>query len=221
MESLVADGRVTRGYLGVMIQDVTPSLAKEFNLKDQKGAIIGDVVQKGPAERAGLKSGDVVLEFNGKAVKDSRHFKLQVSRVKPNESVPVKVLRNGSTKTIEVTINELPGSEKVAQNDTRNKEDGEVLKGIAVSDLDAQTRREFSIPNGVQGAIVTEVDGNSVAREAGLKPGDVIVEINRQPVKTAEDAVKLTESPKDKTTLLRIWSNGGSRYVVVDETNAG
>ena len=221
MESLVADGHVTRGYLGVMIQDVTPSLAKEFNLKDQRGALIGDVVPKGPAEKAGLKSGDVVLEFNGKAVKDSRHFKLQVSRVKPNESVPVKVLRNGSTKTIEVTINELPGSEKVAQNDTRNKEDGEVLKGIAVSDLDAQTRREFSIPNGVQGAIVTEVDGNSVAREAGLKPGDVIVEINRQPVKTAEDAVKLTESPKDKTTLLRIWSNGGSRYVVVDETNAG
>jgi len=90
-----------------------------------------------------------------------------------------------------------------------------------VSDLDAQTRREFSIPNGVHGAIVTEVDGNSVAREAGLKPGDVIIEINRQPVKSAGDAVKLTESPKDKTTLLRIWSNGGSRYVVVDETNAG
>ena len=221
MESLVADGHVTRGYLGVMIQDVTPSLAKEFNLKDQKGALIGDVVPKGPAEKAGLKSGDVVLEFNGKPVKDSRHFKLQVSRVKPNESVPVKVLRNGSAKTIEVTINELPGSEKIAKADTRNKEDGEVLKGIAVSDLDAQTRREFSIPNGVHGAIVTEVDGNSVAREAGLKPGDVITEINRQPVKSAEDAVKLTESPKDKTTLLRVWSNGGSRYVVVDETNAG
>ena len=221
MESLVADGRVTRGYLGVMIQDVTPSLAKEFNLKDQKGALIGDVVPKGPAEKAGLKSGDVVLEFNGKPIRDSRHFKLQVARVKPSESVPVKILRNGSTKTIEVTINELPGSEKIAKADPRNKEDGEVLKGIAVSDLDAQTRREFSIPNGVHGAIVTEVDGDSVAREAGLKPGDVIIEINRQPVKSAEDAVKLSENPKDKTTLLRIWSNGGSRYVVIDESNAG
>ena len=205
MESLVADGKVTRGYLGVMIQDVTPSLAKEFNLKDQKGALIGDVV----------------MEFNGKPVRDSRQLKLQVARVKPGESVPLKVLRQGSTKTIQVTVNELPGSERVAKADTRGDDDGEALKGVAVGDLNAQMRREFNIPNTVQGAVVTDVDENSTAREAGLKPGDVILEINRQPVKSAEDAVKLTENPKDKTTLLRIWSNGGSRYVVVDESNAG
>jgi serine protease Do len=221
MESLVADGKVTRGYLGVMIQDVTPSLAKQFDLKDQKGALIGDVVPKGPAEKAGLKSGDVVLEFNGKPVQDSRHLKLQVARVKPSESVPVKILRNGSTKTIQITVNELPGSEKLAKADTKNSDDGEALKGVAVADLDAQARRQFNIPNNVQGAVVTDVDENAPAREAGLKPGDVILEINRHPVKGAEDAVKLTENPKDKTTLLRIWSNGGSRYVVVDESNAG
>jgi serine protease Do len=221
MESLVADGRVTRGYLGVMIQDVTPSLAKEFSLKDQKGALIGDVVPKGPAEKAGLKTGDVMLEFNGKAVKDSRSLRLQVARVKPGESVPVKVLRDGSTKTIQVTVNELPGSEKLAKTDTKNNDEGEALRGVAVGDLDAQARRQFNIPGNVQGAVVTDVDENSVAREAGLKPGDVILEINRQPVKSAEDAVKLTENPKDKTTLLRLWSNGGSRYVVVDESNAG
>lgn len=221
MESLVADGKVTRGYLGVMIQDVTPSLAKEFNLKDQKGALIGDVVPKGPAEKAGLRSGDVVLEFNGKAVKDSRQFKLQVARVKPSESVPVKVLRNGATKTLEVTVRELPGSEQVAKADAPAGGDGEALKGVAVGDLDSQMRRELNIPANVHGAVVTEVDENAAAREAGLKPGDVILEINRQPVKSAEDAVKLTESPKDKTTLLRIWSKGGSRYVVVDESNAG
>jgi len=221
MESLVADGKVTRGYLGVMIQDVTPSLAKQFELKDQKGALIGDVVPKGPAEKAGLKSGDVVLEFNGKPVKDSRQLKLQVARVKPGESAPVKILRNGSTKTIQITVNELPGSEKLAKADTKTGDDAEALKGVAVADLDSQARRQFNIPNTVQGAVVTDVDENAAAREAGLKPGDVILEINRHPVKGAEDAVKLTENPKDKTTLLRIWSNGGSRYVVVDESNAG
>jgi serine protease Do len=221
MESLVADGKVTRGYLGVMIQDVTPSLAKEFNLKDQKGALIGDVVPKGPADKAGLKSGDIVLEFNGKAVTGSRQLKLQVARVKPSESVPVKVLRNGSTKTLEVTVKELPGSEQIAKSGTHSSDDSEALKGVAVGDLDAQTRREMNIPENVHGAVVLEVDENAAAREAGLKPGDVILEINRQPVKSAEDAVKLTESPKDQTTLLRIWSNGGSRYVVVDESNAG
>jgi len=221
MESLVKDGHVTRGYLGVMIQDVTPGLAKEFNLKDRQGALIGDVVPKGPAEKAGLKSGDVVLEFNGKAVRDSRQFKLQVARVKPGESVPVKVLRNGSTKSIDVTINELPGSEKLAKADTGNDNESEALKGVAVSDLNARTRQELKIPSNVQGAVVTDIDESSVAREAGLKPGDVILEINRQPVKNAEDAVRLTERPKDKTTLLRVWSNGGSRYVVVDESNAG
>lgn len=221
MESLVADGRVTRGYLGVMIQDVTPSLAKEFDLKDQKGALIGDVVPKGPADKSGLKSGDVVLEFNGKPVRDSRQLKLQVAGVKPGERVPVKVLRNGATKHIDVAVAELPGSEKIARASSSPTDDAEALKGVAVGDLDTQTRRQFNIPSNVQGAVVTDVDGNSAAREAGLKPGDVILEINRHPVKGAEDAVKLTESPKDKSTLLRIWSNGGSRYVVVDESNAG
>ncbi len=221
MESLVTDGKVTRGYLGVMIQDMTPSLAKEFKLKDSNGALIGEVMPKGPAAKAGLQSGDVVLEFNGKTIRDSRQLKLQVARVKPSESVPVKVLRNGSTKTINVTVNELPGSEELADADTHDTNDSDALKGVAVADLDAQTRRERNIPNNVQGALVTEVDGNSAAREAGLQPGDVVIEINRQPVKSAGDAVKLTENPKDKTTLLRIWSKGRSRYLVVDESNAG
>ncbi len=221
MENLVKYGKVTRGYLGVMIQDVTPALAKEFDLKERKGALVGDVLPKSPAEKAGLKSGDVILEFNAKPVRDSRQLKLQVARVKPGERVPVKLLRNGSPKTLEIAVSELPATEKVAQADRNQSNDTEALKGVAVGDIDANARRQLNIPSHLQGALVTDVDENSVAREAGLKPGDVILEINRQPVKNAEDAVRLTSNPKDKTTLLHVWSNGSRRYLVVDESNQG
>ena len=218
MDSLIKYGHVTRGYLGVMIQDVTPALAKEFKLKETTGALIGEVVPKGPADKAGLKDADVVLEYNGKKVADSRHLKLAVGETKPGSTVPVKLLRDGATKTLELTVQELPDSEKLARNSGPSESDNGTLNGVTVSDLDRQGRQEFNIPENVKGALITEVQPDSPAAEAGLKPGDVIQEINRQPVKTAEEAVRLTEHPKDKVTLLRIWSNGGSHYVVVDES---
>jgi len=145
-----------------------------------------------------------------------------VARAKPGQSVPVKVLREGETKTVRVTVNELPGSEQLAKADSKGgSDDSEALKGVAVTDLSREARRQFDIPETVKGALVSDVEADSAARDAGLKPGDVILEINRKPVRSAEDAVKLTENPKDKTTLLRVWSNGGTRYVVVDESKAG
>src|SRR5437899_10065404 len=120
MQSLVKEGRVTRGYLGVMIQDVTPALAKEFKLADTTGALVGDVTSKSPAEKAGLKNGDLVLEFKGKKVTDSGHLKLEVARTKPGETVPVKILRDGDSKTLEITVKELPGTERLAKADSHN-----------------------------------------------------------------------------------------------------
>jgi serine protease Do len=146
---------------------------------------------------------------------------LEVARVKPGEPVQMKILRDNSTKTLTVRPDELPGSEKVAQTDSQGRDNNEALKGVAVTDLDARTRREFKVPVEVQGALIAEVADDSAASEAGIKAGDVILEINRQAVRSAEDAVKLTTNPKDKTTLLRIWSGGSRRYVVVDESNAG
>jgi serine protease Do len=222
MEKLVRDGKVTRGYVGLMIQDVTSALARQFKLKDNQGALVGDVIPKGPADKAGVKSGDVVLEFNGKPVRDGRQFRLQVARTKPGERVPVKVLRDGDTKTLDIAIQELPGTEGLAKSEAQPGDDEGTLNGVEVSNLDAAARRQFKIPESVRGgALVTNVDPDSAAAEAGLRTGDVILEINRQAVKNADEAVRLTEKPKDKTTLLRVWSNGGSRFVVVDESKNG
>lgn len=221
MDSLVKDGHVTRGYLGVMIQDVNPALEKEFKLKDTEGALVSDVTPKSPAEKAGFKSGDLIREFNGKKVTDSRHLKLEVARIHPGESVPVKILRDGENKTLDVTVKELPGTEHLAKNDNNHNDDTGTLNGVTVGDLDGNARQQFDLPGTIKGVVVTDVDPNSMAAEAGLKPGDVIQEINRKPVRTAEEAVQMTEKTTDKTTLLRIWRDGGSRYLVVDESNAG
>lgn len=219
MESLIKNGHVTRGYLGVMIQNVTPDLASEFKLKDNKGALISDVVPNGPADKAGLKNGDVVTEFNGHPVTDSRRLQLSVAEIAPGTSISMQILRDGETKTIDVTVKQLPGIEKLADANSSNNSDTGTLNGVEVADLDPQAHQQFNVPGEVKGAVITQVQPGSAAAEAGLKSGDVIQEINRKPVKSAEDAVKLTEKSDDKRTLVRVWENGGSHYIVVDESN--
>ncbi len=221
MASLVQYGHVIRGYLGVSIQTITPSLAKEFNLNSTAGALVSDVVPNGPAAKAGLKDGDVVLQFNGRKVRDSRQLQLTVAETKPDSKVPVEILRDGSTKTIQVTVGRLSGSEHLAQNNNPNGQETGTHQGVGVGDLDNQVREQFRIPRSVQGAVVTEVQPGSAAAEAGLKAGDVIESINHHSVNNASDAVQLTENAKDKHTLLRIWSDGGSHYLVVDESQTG
>jgi serine protease Do len=221
MDSLIKDGHVTRGYLGVLIQDINPALAKQFKLENTGGALVGDVTPKSPAEKAGLKNGDVILEFDGKKTADSRQLKLQVARTKPGETAPIKILRDGEEQTLEVKVKELPGSDQMAKNDASKGDDIGTLNGVTVGDIDAAARQELRLPANLKGVVVSEVEEGSAAAEAGLRPGDVITEINRKPVRTAEEAVKMTEEPEDKTSLLRVWREGNSRYVVVDESKAG
>jgi serine protease Do len=220
MESLVKNGRVTRGYIGVMIQSITPALAQEFNLKETTGALVGDVVAGGPAEQAGFKEGDVVTEFNGQKITDSRQLQLTVAETSPGSKVPVKILRDGDSKTLDVTVKQLPGSGSVAEAGSPTGNDTGTLNGVGVGDLDPQARAQFHIPDTVHGAVVTQVEPGSAAAEAGLKTGDVIESINRHPVKNADDAIQLTSNTTSKRTLVRVWDNGGSRYVVVDESNS-
>jgi serine protease Do len=220
MERLITDGRVTRGYLGVMIQPVTPELAQEFKLPENTGALVGDVTKDSPAAEAGLKEGDVIVEFNGKKVTDSRHLRLMASQTAPGTKVPVKVLRDGKEQTLSVKLSDVP-PEGLAKADGRSgglrrSQQADALDGVTVEDLDVRYRRQFNIPNQVQGALVVDVDAASPAAAAGLRPGDVILEINRQRVTTADEAVQRSEKIKGDRVLLRVWSGGGSRYLVVD-----
>lgn len=226
MEQLATKGKVVRGYLGVSVQEVNAELAEHFELKDRKGALVAEVVPGSPAEKAGLKSGDVIKTFNGKPVTDARHLKLTVATVPPGEKVAAEVIRDGKSEKVDLTITSRPNDRRLSRNDGNDdfggadNEDTGTLNGVGVADLDPQTRREFDIPAKVRGALVTAVEPDSPSAQAGLQPGDVIQEINRQPVRNAEDAVKLTENPDSKKTLLRVWSQRGTRYVIVDETEA-
>ena len=221
MESLIAKGKVDRGYMGVSIQDINPSLAEQFGLsQDQHGALISDVMPDSPADKAGLKSGDIVLEFNGKAVPGSNRLQYEVAGTAPGSSVPVKILRNGKEQTIQLTVRELPGSEQLAKADNKAGDSSDSLNGVTVSDIDPRAAQQMNLPKDLKGAVITDVDQDSAAYDAGLRPGSVIQEINHKPVQSADDAVKFTENLKSKKILLKVWNDGGSHYVVVDESKA-
>jgi serine protease Do len=221
MVSIIETGHVLHGYAGVMIQNITPTLADEFKLKNATGALIGDVVADGPADKAGLKDGDVVLKFDGHEVTDSRHLQLEVAETKPGTTVPVLVIRDGAEKKLNLTVANPPGTDQLADANANNGTDTGTLNGVGVGDLDQVSRQQFHLPEAVKGAVVTQVDPSSAAAEAGLKPGAVIEEINHHAVKSADDAVRLTENTGSKQTLLRVWQDGASHYVVVDESANG
>ena len=222
MKSLVKNGHVERGYMGVAIQSLTPELAQQFKLDHINGALISDVTAGGAAEAAGFKSGDVVREFNGQEVKTSSQFKLQVAETSPGTKVPVKVVRDGETKTLDVTLKHAP-DQKLARNEESDSEGNhkDALAGVAVADLDRGARTQLNVPENVSGAVISEVRPNSAAAEAGLHEGDVITEINRHPVKNAQDAVSLTEKPEGNETLVKVWSRGGSHFLTVEEEHEG
>src|SRR5208282_3495768 len=218
MDSLVKNGRVERGLLGVMIQNLTPDLAKAFKLDRTTGALVGDVSLDSPADKAGLKSGDVITQFNGQPIQDASQLKLRVAESTPGSIAQLSVSRNGESKTFDVTLGSLPDKTVAKADGNRGAARREALAGVGVADLDQNTRAELNIPANVHGAVITQVAPDSAAYEAGLRTGDVITELNRQPVGTAQDAITDTEKPTSSQTLVKVWTKGGSHYLTVDES---
>ncbi len=234
MDRLVTEGKVTRGYLGINIQPLTPDLAKLFHLPDESsGVMVGGVSADSAAEKAGLKDGDVILELNGKKVSEPSSLQLMVAQTPPGTKVNLRILRSPESgkpteKTVTATLAELPKEYLVTDegdNPKQHSQSGtDALDGVEVTDLDARVRRQVEIPRTVQGALVSNVSQDSNAAEAGLRPGDVIIEIDHHPVKSSDEAVQLAEKAKGDQILLRVWSRpggrgpGGTKFLPVDNT---
>ncbi|HHY85923.1 MAG TPA: DegQ family serine endoprotease [Verrucomicrobia bacterium] len=228
MEGLVEHGEVLRGYLGVTLQmAITPDLVEAFNLPDASGAMVVEVGRGTPAAKAGLQNGDVIREFNGKKVNDRPHLRLLVAQTPPGTKVTLKILRGGEPgkkpveREITVTLGRMPeeylsGGLPTAPHEDDSAGEYDALDGVVVSDLDSNARQRFGIPSHVRGALVTSVDPDSNSAEAGLRPGDVILEINRKPVADADEAVRLSENLRGDRVLLRIWRDRSSMYLTVD-----
>jgi len=212
MEQIVKNGKVTRAYLGIVPQDVTPAIAKAFGEKEMRGALVGDVSANSPAEKAGLQKGDIILEVNGKTVADSNDLRMTISMMAPETSADLKVFRNGGEREITVRLGELPTTEAAVER--HNGSSKSSLSGVSVEALDPQTARELGVPANTQGVVVTEVQPSSAAAEAGLERGDVIQEVNRTPVKSTTDFDRAVAQSKDQTLLL-VNRKGSTMYVAV------
>jgi serine protease Do len=208
LPNLKDNGKVVRGYLGVTIQKVTPEIAESLGMKQSSGALVADVAKAGPAERAGIKSGDVIVEFNGKEIKDSGELPLQAARTAPGKQSQLKILRNGKELTLPLTVGEFHEREVVAA-----AENGGL--GIAVQPVTASMAAELGLER-AEGLVITSIKPGSAADEAGLQRGDVITEINRRPVRNLSDynrAVEKTE--KSKALLFLVRRGEGSLFLAL------
>jgi serine protease Do len=221
MESLIKFGKVQRGYLGIHMQELDEKLMKEFKAPSRDGILVTDVLPEGGAEKAGIKSGDVVVEMNGQPVGEIADFRNAIASLTPGVSVDLKLFRNGEARILKVTLAERRGEgvasvEKKA--DPAPVKAPDVLDGVTVGDLKADVRKQFNIPDEVQGAVVMQVNPDSPSADAEIKAGDVIVEIDGKSVKNADDAVRLSEEVKTKTSVrLRVSTRGSTKFVVVEE----
>jgi serine protease Do len=210
MDSIIKHGKVIRGWLGVSIQDLTPDIAKSLGIKQETGALVADVVKDSPAEKAGLKRGDVIVSLDGKPVEDSTSLRNMVSAAAPGKTVELKIIREGKEQTLTAALAEFKERKVVKKVEYNN-----VLKGLTLQELTASLRDQIGIPENVNGVVITDIGADSPAQGI-LQAGDVILEVNRHGIKNLSEYDRLVSKIGEKDpVLLLIYRDGGTIYITL------
>jgi len=218
-EQLIKTGSVHHGYLGISMNDVTPENAHFFGLQDADGAVVSSVTPDSPASRAGVETGDVIVKLNGQAIVNGSALQMAVADVRPGTKVQLGILRNGKAQALDLTVGEYNAKGSLtADNDGDgggHAAQGGKL-GVGMADLTPEIRQQLRLPDEVKGAAIESVRPGSPAEDAGLQPGDVIVQVNRHEVADAKAAVAGVKAvPAGQDVLLLVWSKGGTSFRVV------
>ena len=213
LPQLRADGHVTRGWLGVVIQGVTPELASEFGLEKEGGALISRVLPDGPAAKSKLRAGDVIVEFNTEPIEEWNELPRVVAGTSVDAKVPLVVMRDGQRKTLEVQVGEMDEPEVMAKAESPA---GPAIFGLRAQDLTPELAQQLGVEEGV-GVVIAEVEPGSPASEAGLRRGDVIVELDRKPVSDVEDLTDRLGS-SDESVLMLISRGQSTLFVPMKRT---
>jgi serine protease Do len=204
-------GKVVRGWLGVMIQDITPDLAKSFKLKSDKGVLVSDVVKDSPAEKAGLLRGDVILRFDGKDIKNAHILSQTAAVTPPNTVVKIDLLRDGKEENISLKVGVMPEEEQKTVSPEEQSD-----WGMMVQELTPQLAQQLGLGPETTGVVISNIKEGSPAAEAGLRPGDLITEVNRTAIKSMNDYQQALQNvKKGDNLLLLIKRSAGSFYSVL------
>lgn len=202
-------GKVVRGWLGIMIQDITPELAESFGVKESKGVIVADVVKDGPADTAGIKRGDVVTTLNGKEIENAHALSRFVAATAPGTQATLQVMRDGKTRDIKIAIGTMP-----EETSTEKAETKESMWGITVQNITPEISQRFGWDENERGAVISEVQPGSPAAEARLRAGDLIKEVNRQKIQNVRDYNQAVQKPKKGESVLLLVKRGQNTFYV-------
>jgi serine protease Do len=215
VETLIRYGKVSHGHIGIGIADVTPENAKFFDESNATGGVVTQVEPDSPGAKAGLQIGDVITEIDGQKVSDAGELQVLVGQKQPGSKIMLKVLREGKTMTVPVTLEELGSRSAEGKDDSSNGE-GRMHWGIGLGNLTPELRDQLQAPKELHGAVIEQVQPGSSADNAGLQQGDIILEVNRRKVQSASDVKEaLSKVVKGEDALLLVWSNGGNTFRVL------